>query len=1238
MEAKREVSVMPDAVRFSGNERYAVVRPLGGGPVGTVYEVEDREEGHRLALKHMTRLSPPQLDRLERSFPKLSALVHPGLVRLHRLIRDNGHACVAMDLVPGEPLHEHVRNGTDRGTDGATPAPVDPGGLQRIRRTFPEMCRALGLLHREGLCHGGLKPTNVLVSPGGQVTLLDVALFPSMAFRFDTALSPWLDGTVPYLAPELLEGAAMAPSSDGYSVGILLYRALTGVFPYDGTFRRLLEGRRRKPARVAARLAKELPEALVELCHQLLDLDPSKRPSMSQVIGRLGLEATRARAALPGGEGPPPLVGREPHMEQLTALFQEVAAGRFRCAELVGESGMGKSTLVSAFLRRHQRTGDAVLLESRCRESSPLPYNAVTPAARTLADHLSQYSQAEAAALMPRHAGLLPRLFPVLSRVPAIAGAPGHRAAGPADQNVLRRLLFATFRSLLAGVAARRPVVFHVDDVGHADPDSMALLTALLHPTPPPNLLLVLSHDEAGRNGRRGALEALRRLAGSVTRVELGRLDGAHALRMARMRLTGRVPNPARWAGFVASETGGDPLLAELLTCYIASFKHLPRKARPERELTLDDCVLDARSLLSPGARRLLDAVVVAQVPLADFVLARAAALDGDGDAAIGQLRASRLVRTESTGRVLRLELAHERLRPILLAAMEAQALPAAHRALALALEATGDADPATLTHHLVLGGQPERARAHALTATRAALRALAFHRAADCLLRARGLFAKDRRWTGLTEELGQALGRAGRRNDAAQALLEVPEGEGGRLRRAGAAAAHLLAGRHFGRAVEVAETVLNHPDVPSATRTTALSTFLPGMTRRKRLLAEEPLLVSAGESASPAFGEMLAACHGALAPFLPEAARTWQSRHVHHALATRTPGDLSRALATEAASLAMAGEASAETLQALLQRATELAAVSERPLCRGTTRLAEGIVALQGSQWRVARKLCREAVATFAGECDGAWLELDRGLAFGLCATSYHGDLRSIVRELPAWMLDAADRGDEFGMACLSVSSRLPPELAYDRPDIALRRAEETAALLSQGSAGVIPFWGLRNAVTTCLYMGSPDRAEGLLEDAWPIIRKSVLLRMPFTRVEALVLRMKVALAAAWGNTAPRVAVRRAQSEVDTLAKEKGAWPEAEALLGRALLLLLKGDPDEARSHLREAETAFARLEMALEHAAARFVRGLILRGEEGGRLQEATLAGLRETRVAEPLRLLRALVPMPESMLSGA
>ena len=292
------------AIAFRGTTRFRLVRFIGRGGMGVVYEAFDEVNGIPVAVKLLPIVSPDLLLRFKREFRTVADVRHPNLVRLGELVSDGSQWFFTMELVNGIDLATYVRGADPARLAGAKAAgpgagvprsgPTLPGGPardldgtigvgyreDRLRLTLAQLARALAALHAAGCVHRDVKPTNVLVTPEGRAVLLDFGLVreSSTETTFTGA------GTPEYMAPEQVAQAAVTGAADWYALGVILFELLTGQLPFRGLSHEILYRKQYGRPPKVAEIAREAPADLAALCDGLLEPDPQLRWSVARVL------------------------------------------------------------------------------------------------------------------------------------------------------------------------------------------------------------------------------------------------------------------------------------------------------------------------------------------------------------------------------------------------------------------------------------------------------------------------------------------------------------------------------------------------------------------------------------------------------------------------------------------------------------------------------------------------------------------------------------------------------------------------------------------------------------------------------------------------------------------------------------------------------------------------------------------------------------------------------------------
>lgn len=265
--------------------RYRLLRLLGQGGTGVVYEAIHARIGQRVAIKVLTAQSPMHMNALQQANHEawaVSQVRHPGLVRISDSGRlKDGAAYLVMDLLDGESLYDRLQRRA-----GA----LLPGDAVHLLR---QAASALAAAHAGGVLHLDLKPENLFVCfdpevPGGaRIKLLDFGLAQVRAVRAE-GLSGLRAGTPLYMAPEQWVGATLWPQTDVYALGVILFQCLIGRPPFVGSGQATLRSLHASAPVPQLRLARaDLPEELAVLLTRMMAKEPQHRPSAGQVAACL---------------------------------------------------------------------------------------------------------------------------------------------------------------------------------------------------------------------------------------------------------------------------------------------------------------------------------------------------------------------------------------------------------------------------------------------------------------------------------------------------------------------------------------------------------------------------------------------------------------------------------------------------------------------------------------------------------------------------------------------------------------------------------------------------------------------------------------------------------------------------------------------------------------------------------------------------------------------------------------
>jgi hypothetical protein len=1140
---------------------YRLEGVLGEGGMGRVFEARSLSTDESVALKLFKSEHVDALVRFKQEFRSLEGLAHPNVVRIVELsVEASGNAFLAMELVLGQRFADWVRQRTPE---------RHPPNLVRLRRAMRQLVAGLVHVHRHELVHRDLKPSNVLITDEGRVVILDFGLIRDTSIGAPTITSEGqVVGTPIYMAPEQAAGEdrGLGPAADWYAVGVMLYECLSGLLPFRGKVSELMAIKRVRDAPDIAGVVYGVPDELQQLCMQLLDRDPTRRPSDEAMLAAFGepLASARIRQA--------PYVGRNRELGRLHAALHDVRTqARAVVVRISGASGLGKSTLVRRF---YDELADSqvTVLHSRCVERESVPYKGLDGIIDVLTGTIRRLGLREVASLRPRRPGDLEPIFPMLGTLwPATSSAP------LVEPSLRRQRGIAALREVLARLGERRRLIVTIDDFQWADTDSAQVLQELLAPPDPPALLLILGY--ATRSTAKGALELLGHedafVELDVHDLELEPLTSAESSELLDL-LTADSPLSGPQRRELLARSGGSPLLLEQLTRSDVDV--------PPGE-TADRVILRRVLELPRAARRFVELIAVNSAPLAHECLV--ALFGPEFDRAFEPVAALGLIRSDASG----YDIAHAHLRELIVGELVPESLTERHTELAEALAELA-AEPETIAEHWELAHRPDMASQWAELAAHRAAQLLAFSRAVVSYRRAIRVLGNlpiepvDELRVELAEQL-IALGEGGQ---AAMLLLEVasrtrPEQVAPLRRRA---ALLLLDDGQIDTALPILREQLQQLGEPLP------ASWLARMQARASAwlsLARVPGRHSDGplEAERLASFDLLAALvfvleqRGASSrPALPLALA--RARLLILAAGLAEPSRMAEALAHEASARMRDGQR--RRAEALLGRAADLiAAHPASPLAILRVGVVELELELDAGRWSLAA--IRLDVLLSRAEQTGAsgWLRarLSTWRAQLRLELGHFDELRrSLVRELAF----VSERGSHRDHAAL-LAVELTLGIYEGRLDLVDDRLSALRSRWGPDRGPLALAWLNLVAIELALARGDLLLARRL---ALVLTRTTGLQLACDPLLRSRLRDIEVRLAALELLAAPRARARRSlRRSAERVRRRAGAPGRGTAWLARALLRELAGDPRDADRAWRASLAAFEACGMAGRAAAVR-------------------------------------------------
>jgi len=1212
-------------VTFSGSVRYRIVRRLGAGGMGVVYEAYDRERRRRVALKTLSFDDPGAVYRLKKEFRTLADVAHPNLISFYELVREGDTWFITMELIEGETFLSYVRPGRDEQIPSAAGAGAHGIlDLELLRSALGQLADGLHHLHEAGKWHRDLKPGNVMVTTEGRVVLLDFGLSAERHPEGPPSVGTGAMGTAIYMAPEQMESGISTPASDWYGVGVMLYESLTGKPPFSGPTMAGIWRKTSEDPLPPEEMVPDVPADLARLCRELLNRDPEGRPSGREVLNRLGMTEDETAASSTPRRRAPTVKGREPHLDVLREAFALSRTGQAVSVYTHGVSGIGKTTLVEHFIERLRGEQEVVVLSGRCYPRESMPYKAIDGVVDSLTRYLHTLSEERLREVLPDEILFLARIFPVLMQAGEDLDYIYPRPDVP-DAIELRKRAFSALREMLRTIGEAVPLVLTIDDLQWADADSIALLEDLMRPGSAPPLLLICCFRSEAIDAHPFLSDLLKRGDSDRCRnLPVGRLDTETATELAGLLLEGKAADTL--VRSVVEEADGSPFVLEQLA------RHLRESEEAEAGRATLAVMLDAQIRRSPpGARSLLQTLAVAQHPV-DFDVAHAAAgIAGDPRALITPLEIGHLVRSSPDAD--RIEVYHDRIRETIAAELDDDAKRRIHLRIAQAMRRRGIEDPEALFEHFLGADRTNQAAEQALKAANHAMEALAFDRAARFYRRAIELLppatVRDQE---LQARLAEALANAARPVDSADAYLLASEGREAvvALEMKRRAAEQLLFGGHCDRGLEVVRDLLRTAGLKMAP---SRNRALVGIMRRLFRLRVRGLRFKERPLAEVPATDLLRidVCWGvAVGLLLVDSiiAFDFATRHSLMALKAGEPVRVSRGLSLLSGFIASAGGRSKARTDELIEAAGVLAEKVGGPREVALAALSAGGAALLCGEYRRGVDLLLGAEQLLRRRCTGVMWELTTCQSFLLSCLIYLGELSEVSRRLPLMVNDALERGNLLAATEARTRANFG-WLAIGEVDRAQWELDEALATWSSRGFHRQHYNALISQANIALYLGDAESAWRRVEKQWTPLRKSLLLRIQVLRTESNFLRARCALAAAAEGHETKRLLRVAGRHAARIESERMPWIDPFAALIRAGARALSGAPDRAREDLVRAANGFDRAEMKLYAAASRRRLGEMTGGSEGESLVTEADETMKGLMVRRPDRLTDVLAP---------
>ena len=1117
---------------------YRIVRLIGQGGTGDVYEGVDPLSGDRVALKTIPSSDANSRLRLRREFRTVATVYHRNLCSHYELHANGPLWFIAMEYVDGTDLLSYWTSICSR-----------PNANELAVRIAAQLMAAVSYLHASGVIHRDIKPANILVTESERLVLLDFGL--STRSRKPSAMSHYIAGTRKYLAPELSRGEPATEASDWYSVGVVVREMLSSV-EFDSVSSDLLQ------------IADGLMRESIEDRFDQSDI-------ASFLIG--GDQERLLTYRLPQST----FVGRTELLSELNRAFATAAKGRVVVATLSGESGSGKTALVERFLDLTSGTENVLISSGRCFGGELGLGAAIDSVSGDLVDWILSEGF-EHTGVGASELRAMKRVFPAFAKLELnVVGDSNENDTNESiDSAELRRIALTSFSKLICDLASKRPLVLFIDDLQWADDESLSMLEHICLNSALHTVLFVFSF----RSDSQQAMAFTHRMLidgaqVQVTQLVVPRMSEVEADSLA-LSFVPQLVDEGRLRHLTRHCQGSPYLLRELT-------RSLSRGDRDPVSLSLTELLWRNVTSLADTPASIVKLLACATETVPESVVFDASGSDGaDFRQSVQELKASDLVRT-GFGRSMMPY--HDKIGECIREHLSESETARLHAALARAYERQSPEDTACIAVHHELAGNHVVSAKHYYDAGKSANKKLAFHLACIYFEKALRLGAwNESEEIRIRKKLADSLNDAGRPVEAAQLFLALAEKDRSAELRLRAAqqlihAGQLEEGHTAARAASQALGMRLSRNRAAAVVSSALSTariFLRGYKVDCNVLVDESEVRRFYHRME--LGGILMQTDNVFGIEL--FARTFLE-----AINTRNPVVVSISLCSHAIGLSYLGpmfkrrtETVLETVDAIRSAHSQVDDISH------FIDFTKMMVHITRGEWQDAKPHAESGIATLrqhGSKYGGTQYSISAAESFHCWILYYLGQLDELSDLVPNLLLESRERGNRVFQSDLRGPYANIVWLLSDDHERARSEISQARRQWDSNRPTFQDVYWLFADVQVDLYLGDYNSGHRRLAEASEIMSKSGAAKNVFFQTEFAHLFCCSGLGVlAQGD---ETVLGDILKQLKWLKRGSSAWATALSLLHEAGLHKCREEPKESKIALRRAKDQFSDLGMRL-------------------------------------------------------
>ena len=1151
------------ATELADHPRFEGFEVVGRGGMGIVFSAFDKETQEKISLKSLADNSL-STETLKSEFRILSNLRHPNLVSFKELHVYKGRSFFTMEYVEGENFHTYFRKMRDRSA-----GEWKKKDISDICEMFAQLATGLRFLHQSNFVHRDIKPSNVLVTPSGRVVLLDFGL----AGFFHPQKPQAIGGTLDYMPLEQASEKYVRPVSDWFAFGVMLFEVLCGKRPFNGNNFEVLIAKLVGNVEIPSSSKAHIPQKLRNLAISLLNVSPEKRPLSDVTLSVLEeCAGSFKNRLLKKDDRKMPFLGRQSSLESLSnALVKLKNARETKVCLIEGESGVGKTRLISEFMEQCRSDQNILILKGQCYEQERIPYKAIDVLMNEVATECKRAKLFEKSTRAKTHLGSLQKLFPCFQALPSTSDP-----APNSDDD--RSAAITDLRNILSILSNKRQLILIIDDVQWADLDSAALLSESIAGIP---LLLICAHRPM-QNTNRFVLQIIDAAQSTIDKVTVHPLKDLHAEQLLQEMF------PSIDKRSVESTVGaakGIPLLLSAIGRR-AVLTDVDSTGDQNEIAKLTDIVcLNWEEDLEPNAKRFLQIICTAGKPMPQEIARRLWGTRKHFDEILSTLFHEEYIRLVSSDSGVALIPYHDIVKQGVSARMKPSDRQSIHASIAETLESYGGVLPGKMAYHFKEAGNGNKASHYFCLAGELASNSMAFSEAVSAYTNAlQSCSGPESRKYYLKEKLAKSRGDAGQASQAGDLYLELAhKSDAGNQFLQMAAYQYCVSGRtddafrEFNELLKPWRFKLYQKPLPVVC-CLLLERFYSKFCKRRSSVAKTTL----GD-----LSDLLWNVAVALSIFDPIQAALFFRYSLRVAKQQNDEFRIMRVTIWQCTHEALFGASKTKYVDDVLS-STRNEFVENDFYLSGMHRLACGLSALAFGRWSNASRDCQAAADELNQNCSDARWEIGTAQVCELISLRLEGRFAEMIegffelRENPSMQGNSLDASNLLNFVGPYVF------MALDQPQHALSMLKKATAMWPNDRIYTQHVTAWASEAILYLYLGEYEKAFEAFEANWPKVKKTGLLHVEYLRIYFWQLRGRCA-AAVMNTNKSFNADKICKSAIRQLRKEPTQWAAPMADSIEACVAIQNGESQLAKSWLQSAEEGFSTVDMLMfKHTTA--------------------------------------------------